>query len=91
MRISIALRRAIERHELSPFMLARKAQLSHSTLSKFLRGQSGIGMDGLDRLCLVMGLRLVQCQPAEPDAEDAEAFEDAGETAPERPKLMGGR
>lgn len=58
--ISDALTRFVESSEMSQRQIALKAEITPAVLSRFLRQGGGMSRDGLDRLCRVLGLQLVQ-------------------------------
>ena len=58
--ISDALKRFVEGSEMSQRQIALKAEITPAVLSRFLRQRGGMSRDGLDRLCRVLGLQLVQ-------------------------------
>lgn len=58
--ISDALTRFVEGSELSQRQIALKAGITPAVLNRFLRQGGGMSRDGLDRLCRVLGLQLVQ-------------------------------
>ena len=58
--ISEALARFVEESELSQRQIALNAGITPAVLNRFLRQGGGMSRDGLDRLCRVLGLQLVQ-------------------------------
>lgn len=58
--ISDALTRFVESSELSQRQIALKAGITPAVLNRFVRQGGGMSRDGLDRLCRVLGLQLVQ-------------------------------
>ena len=58
--ISDALMRFVEDSELSQRQIALQAGITPAVLNRFLRQGGGMSRDGLDRLCRVLGLQLVQ-------------------------------
>ena len=61
--LSQQLREAIEKSPLSRYELSKKSGVSQSSLSKFVLGQRpGLSFDAMDRIGVVLELRLVQKQ-----------------------------
>ena len=58
--ISDALKRFVEGSELSQRQIALQAGITPAVLNRFVRQGGGMSRDGLDRLCRVLGLQLVQ-------------------------------
>lgn len=58
--ISDALTRFVEGSEMSQRQIALNAGITPAVLNRFLRQGGGMSRDGLDRLCRVLGLELVQ-------------------------------
>ena len=58
--ISDALKRFVEGSELSQRQIALQAGITPAVLNRFLRQGGGMSRDGLDRLCRVLELQLVQ-------------------------------
>lgn len=57
--ITEQLRRAIETSGMSRFQLARLSGVSEAALSRFMSGKRSIGLDSVDKLAVVLKLRLV--------------------------------
>jgi hypothetical protein len=55
------LRTAVRRSEKSQYQIAKETGILRSTLSRFVRGQCGLGMDAIDKLCECIGARLTTC------------------------------
>jgi hypothetical protein len=53
------LRQAVLRCGKSRYKICQETGILQSTLSRFVHGQSGLGLDGIDLLCECIGLRLV--------------------------------
>ena len=58
--ISDAIKRFVEGSEMSQRQIALSAGITPAVLNRFLRQGGGMSRDGLDRLCRVLGLQLVQ-------------------------------
>ena len=58
--ISDALKRFVEGSEMSQRQIALNAGITPAVLNRFLRQGGGMSRDGLDRLCRVLELQLVQ-------------------------------
>lgn len=58
--VSSILRSAVLDSEDSLRAVARSAGLDAGNLSRFVRGQRGISIDALDRLCQILGLTLTE-------------------------------
>ena len=58
--ISDALTRFVQSSELSQRQIALQAGITPAVLNRFLRQGGGMSRDGLDRLCRVLGVQLVQ-------------------------------
>lgn len=41
------------------YRISKQTGISEGNLSRFVRGQAGLSMDSLDRLCAYLGLRVV--------------------------------
>ncbi len=53
------LRSAIRESGLSVYAIAQSTGIDKSVLSRFIHGTSGLSVTSIDRLCTVLGLRLV--------------------------------
>jgi transcriptional regulator with XRE-family HTH domain len=61
------VRAAITESGQSLNQLSKVCGVGRDRLSRFVRGERGIGLDALDKICQALGLRLVgQDQPEEP-------------------------
>ncbi len=58
--ISESLKRFIEAAELSQRQIALNAGITPAVLNRFLRQGRGLSIEGIDGLCRVLGLQLVQ-------------------------------
>ena len=58
--ISDAIKRFVEGSEISQRQIALNAGITPAVLNRFLRQGGGMSRDGLDRLCRVLELQLVQ-------------------------------
>jgi len=56
--VSESLRRAISQSGLTPYEIARRAGTSPQVITRFLRGERGLSLVVIDRLCVVLGLEL---------------------------------
>lgn len=52
------LRQAIEQSGLSQYRIAKDLQINQAQLSRFMRGQRGLSLELLDRLCAYLDLQL---------------------------------
>ncbi|MBK6940944.1 MAG: helix-turn-helix transcriptional regulator [Planctomycetes bacterium] len=59
MKLSAALRRAIETSGLSSYRLAQESGVSQGQLSRFLRAERTLSLDAVDRLTAFLKLELV--------------------------------
>jgi ribosome-binding protein aMBF1 (putative translation factor) len=57
--LSDQVRRAINGSGMSRYALCKEIELSQSTMSRFMAGKGGLSMDMLDRLGLILGLKIV--------------------------------
>lgn len=55
---SDSIRDAIDRDGRAPYAIAREAEVDHTVLTRFLRGERSVTTDTLDRLAPVLGLHL---------------------------------
>lgn len=53
------LRNAIDQSGLSKYRIAKDLQINQAQLSRFMRGQRGLSLELLDRLCAYLDLALV--------------------------------
>lgn len=53
------LRSAIRDSGLSVYAIAQSTAIDKAVLSRFMNGKSGLSVTSIDRLCTVLGLRLV--------------------------------
>jgi ribosome-binding protein aMBF1 (putative translation factor) len=53
------LRSAIRDSGLSVYAIAQSTAIDKAVLSRFMHGKSGLSVTSIDRLCSVLGLRLV--------------------------------
>jgi plasmid maintenance system antidote protein VapI len=58
-KLTVQLREAIDGSGMSRYAVARAIDLDQSTLSRFMSGKAGLGLDTVDRLGELFGLRLV--------------------------------
>lgn len=56
--VSEALRKAISGSGLTPYAIAKSAGMSPQIITRFLRGERGLSLVVIDRLCRVLGLEL---------------------------------
>jgi transcriptional regulator with XRE-family HTH domain len=57
--VSARLRRAVRVSGMSRYELSRQADVSQSSLSRFVRGVGGISVDNLERVVEALGLEVV--------------------------------
>jgi transcriptional regulator with XRE-family HTH domain len=57
--VSEQLRRAIERSGMTRYEIAARTGVDQATLSRFVHRKSGLAQDSIDKLCALLGLRLV--------------------------------
>jgi len=69
--ISDALMRFVESSELSQRQIALRAGITPAVLNRFLRQGGGMSREGLDRLCRVLNLQLVQSAEISKTAEQS--------------------
>ena len=62
------LKRAVSTSELSLGQMAEHTGIDKSVLSRFARGQTGLAMPSIDRLCELLGLELVETKRPNNDA-----------------------
>ena len=53
------LRSAIRESEMSLGSIAQSTGIDKAVLSRFIHGKSGLSVVSIDRLCIILGLRLV--------------------------------
>jgi transcriptional regulator with XRE-family HTH domain len=58
------LRTAIRNAELSVYAICQATGLDKAVMSRFLNGKSGLSVASIDRICHVLGLRLVSGKEA---------------------------
>ena len=58
-RLTDQLRAAIDASEMSRYAIAKAIELQQSTLSRFMAGKSGLSVDTIDKLGVLLGLQLV--------------------------------
>jgi transcriptional regulator with XRE-family HTH domain len=62
------IRIAVRDSGISLNQLSKDCGIGRDRLSRFVRGERGIGLDALDRLCATLGLRIVGAdEPASTD------------------------
>lgn len=61
--LSAQLREAIQSSELSMLAVARGADLDKATMSRFMNGHRGLRLDAVDKIGVLLGLRLVSEKP----------------------------
>lgn len=64
------LRRAIQESGLALAEIARRTNVDHSRLSRFVRGERTLTLPGAAKICELLGLRLVQERPPRGEASD---------------------
>lgn len=69
--ISDALTRFVQSSELSQRQIALQAGITPAVLNRFLRQGGGMSRDGLDRLCRVLGLQLIQADKTSKQAANS--------------------
>jgi transcriptional regulator with XRE-family HTH domain len=57
------LRDAIRRSGKSQYSICAETGILKSTMSRFVRGECGLGVDAIDRVCKCIGARLAMNQP----------------------------
>lgn len=57
--LSEQLRQAVTHSEKTQYRIAKETGILQSTLSRFVRGQCGLGLDAIDKLCECIGARLI--------------------------------
>jgi hypothetical protein len=57
--LSDQLREAVERSGKSRYRISAETGIPQATLSRFIRGLAGLGLENLDKLCQCIGARLV--------------------------------
>jgi ribosome-binding protein aMBF1 (putative translation factor) len=63
------LRAAIDASELSRYRICKEIELDAAVMSRFMSSQSGLAVDTIDRLCALLGLRLVKVEPKQRSAK----------------------
>ena len=58
-KLSDVLRAAVEASEMSRYRIAVEAEMDHASMSRFMSGQTGLSLDTIDRLAVVLGLEMV--------------------------------
>ncbi len=62
--VSESLKKAISGSGLTPYEVARRAGTSPQSITRFLRGERGLSLVVIDRICLALGLVLRQDRPS---------------------------
>ena len=57
-RISDQLREAVIKSGKTRYRISKETGILQSTLSRFVRGECGLGLDAIDSLCECIGVRL---------------------------------
>jgi transcriptional regulator with XRE-family HTH domain len=57
--ISAVLRRAVADGPLSRYAISKIIGVDQGTLSRFVSGQCGLSLESIDKVCELLGLRLV--------------------------------
>lgn len=57
--LSEQIRQAIDESSLSRYQISKEAEIDESALAKFYHGHRGLSLANLDKLGLVLGLRIV--------------------------------
>lgn len=57
--LSEQIRQAIKASGMSRYAICKRLDFSESVMSKFMRGQSGLSMETIDRLGDLLGLEIV--------------------------------
>ncbi len=65
--ISDQVRIAIDASGLSRYRIAKELAVSESTISRFMNGKGGLSMEYLDRLGLLLGLKVTSENPTRKD------------------------
>jgi transcriptional regulator with XRE-family HTH domain len=61
------LRQAIARSGLSQYRLAKLSGIDQSQLSRFMNGERGLSIEGIEKICELIGARLaIKAKPANP-------------------------
>jgi transcriptional regulator with XRE-family HTH domain len=58
-KLSDQIRKAIRESGISQYRLATEVRMNTGHLSRFMSGKAGLSLDALDRIGLVLGLRIV--------------------------------
>jgi len=53
------LRRAVRESELTRYAISKQTGIAQSILSRFINQGAGLSMDSVEKLCEILGLRLV--------------------------------
>jgi predicted transcriptional regulator len=56
--MSDILRKAISESGLTLYRISKDSGVPYATLHRFVRGQRGVSMEALDKLCFYLGMRL---------------------------------
>ena len=57
-KLSDELRAAIEASEMSRYRISQETGIDQATLSRFMAGKGGLGLDGIDQIARLLGLTL---------------------------------
>jgi ribosome-binding protein aMBF1 (putative translation factor) len=57
------IRDAVDRSGMSRYRICAEIKLSQSTMSRFMAGETGLRLDVLDRLAVLLGLTVVVKKP----------------------------
>lgn len=58
-KIQDAVRRAVEASDLSRYRMAKDLEISQATISKFMSGERGLGIETLERLAEYLSLEII--------------------------------
>ncbi len=61
------LRRAVADSGMSRYAIAKRINTSQATLSRFMSGERGMTMAVVDRLCLLLGVRITARRKGKPE------------------------
>ena len=64
--VSDALRRAIQKSDISRYRIAKETAVSEAVLSRFMAGQRGLSLDAVDKLSAFFGLALMPVKGKQP-------------------------
>lgn len=56
--ISETLRKAIQASGITPYELAKRANVSPQSITRFLKGERSLSLEVIDKVCHVLGLEL---------------------------------